>query len=226
MNGAPTAKPPQFNPKSPLLEEAGSQPPTSRILRESKSTISRPRGWQGQPEVINFLRLPPPVCVYFRQRHGSPRRNEGPESFSHGKERKRASARHGNGWERDFQSRKPQSCHHQSRGKRKNSDPQALATAPQKQPPKADAFTSYGLSNDCSGLASAKPMKTCGAVAGAKSSELTFFRPPEDLPTTTWQSRLLPSSVEKFPLNFASASPRRNRRFPSRTEATRATRRA
>src|SRR5574344_2483136 len=67
MNGAPTAKPPQFNPKSPLLEEAGSQPPTSRILRESKSTISRPRGWQGQPEVINFLRLPPPVCVYFRQ---------------------------------------------------------------------------------------------------------------------------------------------------------------
>src|SRR5574344_1457469 len=69
MNGAPTAKPPQFNPKSPLLEEAGSQPPTSRILRESKSTISRPRGWQGQPEVINFLRLPPPICVYFRQRH-------------------------------------------------------------------------------------------------------------------------------------------------------------
>src|SRR5574344_1601676 len=68
MNGAPTAKPPQFNPTSPLLEEAGSQPPTSRILRESKSTISRPRGWQGQPEVINFLRLPPPVCVYFRQR--------------------------------------------------------------------------------------------------------------------------------------------------------------
>jgi hypothetical protein len=67
MNGAPTAKPPQFNPKSPLLEEAGSQPPTSRILRESKSTISRPRGWQGQPEVINFLRLPPPVCVYFRR---------------------------------------------------------------------------------------------------------------------------------------------------------------
>src|SRR5574344_116653 len=68
MNGAPTAKPPQFNPKSPLLEEAGSQPPTSRILRESKPPISRPRGWQGQPEVINFLRLPPPVCVYFRQR--------------------------------------------------------------------------------------------------------------------------------------------------------------
>ena len=71
MNGAPTAKPPQFNPKSPLLEEAGSQPPTSRILRESKSTISRPRGWQGQPEVINFLRLPPPVCVYFRRQHTS-----------------------------------------------------------------------------------------------------------------------------------------------------------
>ena len=71
MNGAPTAKPPLFNPKSPLLEEAGSQPPTSRILRESKSTISRPRGWQGQPEVINFLRLPPPVCVYFRRQQES-----------------------------------------------------------------------------------------------------------------------------------------------------------
>ena len=54
----------------------------------------------------------------------------------HGKERKRASARHRNGWERDFELRKLGSCHHQSHA------PQYLVgLSPfRPRPPKSDLF--------------------------------------------------------------------------------------